>query len=253
MNKLFLFAFISLTGLMAQAQSTVSETRKVADFTKIEVSKGIELIITQGDIPLVKVEADNNSILKSIVTDSNGNTLKVSLADSPGSNTTKQNQTLKVYVTHNDITGLRAKTGAAIKTEGEIKTRGIAISLTPGTSFKGYINSEGAVRLDAGSGSNFDGIVLSKSFHGDLKGGAVVKIAGSATDAVINSSTGATCLAANFKCKNAVVNARSTSSIVINVNDAINADTDDTASVTYYGNPASTKLGADSYAVKRKI
>jgi hypothetical protein len=249
MYKLFLTAFIAFTGLIAQAQSA-TETRTVAAFTKIEVQNGIEVIITQADVTSVKVEPQSGQSIANVATESNGNVLKIYLKYLPAQQTGGSNP-VKVYITQKELTGIKATAGASVKTVGELKTKGFAMSLASGATFKGLITSEGAFRLDAASGAGFDGIVMTNSFYGNLKGGAVVKIAGVSKNAAINSTTGATCLAANFKCDNVKADARRTSSIVINVKDAIKANTDETASVTYYGSPSSTKLGSDSYAVKR--
>lgn len=251
MNKLILIALTAITGIMAQAQTVVTETRNVADFTKIEAHNAIEVIVANGENS-VKVQAENETMINSIVTVSNGNILKIYFKDNKFSNKRAQSP-IKVYVTSKQITGLKALTGAAIKTSGELKVPGLAISLATGASFKGYIKCEGALKLDAVTGAAFDGIVITESFYGDIRGGSAVKIAGNATNANIKTTTGATCLAGNFKCTNASVNAIRTSSIVINADEAIKASADETATVTYYGNPASIKLGADSYAVKRKL
>lgn len=250
MNKFFLIAFTALTGLMAQAQTVVTETRAVADFTKIEVHNGIEVIVANGESNTVKVQAGDETMVNSVITESNGNTLNIYLK---GNNIkgAKTEEPIKVYVTPAKITGLRASTGAMIKTAGQFKTPGLAVSLASGASFKGYIICDGALKLDALTGANFDGIVLTKSFYGDLRSGSVVKIAGTSSNADIKTTTGATCLAGNFKCTNANVKATRTSSIVINVNETIDANADETASVTYYGNPAQINLGAESYAIKR--
>lgn len=246
MNKLILIAFTLLTGLLAQAQTPVTETRKVAPFTKLDVGSAIEVIVSQGENQAIRVIADSKNSLESVVTESNGNTLKISMKNNNG----KQHR-IKVYIACSELNGIKAVTGAYVKTEGELETSGLAISLGSGAYFKGYIVAHGAVRLDAATGSVFEGIVLTDNFYGHLKNGAVVKIAGSTNNATITATAGATCLASNFKCNSANVDARSTSSIVINVNDKIYASADETASVTYYGQPATAMLGDDSYAIKR--
>ena len=247
MKKFLITALIAITGFAAQAQ--VQETRRISEFTRIEVKNGIEVIITQGDKASVKVESDDYNKIKNIMTEYNGDVLKIyGKGNVPVSDSYK---VLRVYVTQKNITGLRASSGASIKLAAEMNANGLAIDLSSGATFKGKVNCAGAFKLDAGSGSYFDGIVVTDLFHGDLKGGAVVKIAGMAKNSVINSTNSATCLAANFKCQNVKVNAKNTSSVVVNVENSIKANSDDTASITYYGSPSETSLGAESYAVKR--
>lgn len=248
MKNFLITALIAITGFAAQAQ--VQETRNVSGFSRIEVKNGIEVIITQGETTSVKAESDDYHKIKNIVTELNGNTLKIY---GKGNVAVNDNyKVLRVYITQKDITGLKASSGASIKMHGDITLNGLAVDLHSGASFKGKVTCAGAFKLDAGTGSNFDGIIITDFFHSDLKGGAVVKLAGIAKNSVINSTNGATCLAANFKCNNVKVNATRTSSVIVNAKDSISADTDDTASVTYYGNPVDTYLGAHSYAIKRK-
>ena len=245
MKQLFT-AFIALTAFMAQAQ--VQETRKAAPFTRIDARNGIEVILSNSETPSVKAEAGTTGDLNSIITVVEGNTLKVSLKTSEN---TGEKQPLKVYVASNDITGLKASSGATVKVAGEYKVNGLAVDMASGASFKGMVNCRGAFKLDARAGSNFDGVVVTDLFHGDFKGGAVVKIAGMANNSVINASNGATCLGANFNCVNAKVNAITTATVVINAKESIKAATDESASITYYGNPANSQLGQDCYAIRK--
>jgi hypothetical protein len=245
MKKFLITALIALSGIMAQAQT--QQTRNTADFNKIDVQNGIEVILTQGESSKVRVES---AMSNNIVTEVSGKTLKIYVR---GEVSTMGDEAIpaKVYVTQKDINGLRAQSGAAITAVGQINTGGLAIDLSAGASFKGMIKCEGALQLNIRSGANFDGIVLTDFFEGNFKGGAVAKISGQANNAVIHSNTGATCLAANFIAQKATIDAKRTSSIVINVQKSIHATADTTASVSYYGSPERTMLGEDSYAFKR--
>lgn len=244
MKQFLITALIALSGVMAQAQ----QSRNTADFNKIDVQNGIELILTQGETSKVRVES---AMSHNIVTEVNGKTLKVYVKTQDVSTTDSEAVPAKVYVTQKVINGLRAQAGAAITLVGQINIGGLAIDLSAGASFKGMIKCEGALQLNIRSGANFDGIVLTNFFEGNFKSGAVAKISGQANNAIIHSNTGATCLASNFIAQKATIDAKRTSSVVINVQKSIHATADTTASVTYYGSPERTMLGEDSYAFKR--
>jgi hypothetical protein len=70
-TSLTLFAI----GLLAQAQSV--QTRNVQPFSKIEISSGVEVIITQGAQASLKVTSDAGQELKDIVTEFRNNALYI--------------------------------------------------------------------------------------------------------------------------------------------------------------------------------
>lgn len=252
MTKFFITVTMALAGLFSNAQ--IQETRKTGAFTGIEVQNGIELIYTQGEVASVKVETDDYYKLTNIITECKGKTLKISMKEkaTPETIAPQAYTLIKVYVTQKDISTIKATAGASVRVPQDANLSNIAIDLEAGASFTGNINCTQKCSVTARSGSFFDGKVITNIFNGDFKGGAAIKLSGAAKTATIFSNTGAACMAGKFICDSAVVDARRTSSVTIKVIDAIKAETDTSASITYYGSPADTHLGENCYAVKKR-
>ena len=65
----------ALTGIISRAQ--VSENRKIGDFSKIEVESGIELFYMESDENSIRVEGDSKYGLDSVITETDGKTLRI--------------------------------------------------------------------------------------------------------------------------------------------------------------------------------
>ena len=248
MKKILFTALIAIFGFGAQAQ--VAQNREVSGFSKIYVRDGIEVILSQGKEESVRVVSQSGKNQDDIITKSDGNTLKIYLDNESGISKTSGNIT--VYITKDELKGLKAGSGAAITVDGEFKTKGFALDMAAGATFKGKINAQGAVKLNARSGSVLNGVVTADLIDGNFTGGSTVKLGGFCKNAKINAASGATCLAPNLVCDKAVVDATDFSTVTVNVKYDITASADNTATISYYGNPARHTLGANSYAVARK-
>ena len=250
MAKFLITAAMALMGLFMNAQ--VSQTRNVTGFKSISVQNGISIIYTQGTAPQVTVSAATQTDADNIITERNGQTLKIFMkTKEEGYIATKEYKDVKVYITANNIEEFSASTGASIKTSGEVSGSAISVYLTSGGSFTGEINCTNKFMLSTKSGSVFKGKVTTNIFEGDFRNGSAINIYGSANIASLYVASGATVMGERFLTKTAKVDAKNTAAVYITVLDSINAYADSSASVTYFGNPAETSINKNSYAVKK--
>jgi len=245
MKKVILTAFICLTGMWAQAQTT--QVRQGKEATKIEVKDGIEVIITQNDTTAVKIETATAAILQKVVTKYSGNTLKISL-DNPDGNMI--DGAVTVYVSQKSFPLIKAQGGSAIKAAGKWAAENADIDLATGATFTGELEITGTFTVKAVSGAVFRGIINAGIFNGTLLSGASAKLQGTAKLANVYCS-GGSLQAAKFICQKAKVLAQNASSVSIQAKEFIKAEADTSSSVTYYGEPGLTQLGDNTFAIKR--
>ncbi|MFT4153637.1 head GIN domain-containing protein [Parafilimonas sp.] len=159
MKKLFiLFSFLSYAAIL-NAQSTVirdanAEARKASGFHAIEVSTGIDLIITQGKEEAVAVSAASPEIRSHIITEVSNGKLKIYF-DNKGMNGWHVKKELKAYVSFTTLDALEANSGADVLTDGNINVNTLSIRLSSGADFKGDVTAAKLV-VDQSSGSDMD-------------------------------------------------------------------------------------------------
>ena len=168
-NIIYLFAIL-LIGNVAWAQNggrtsaTTTEIRNVASFYKIECNASADVLISQGPVQEVKVEADEH-VLANVTTEVQSGTLIISVR---GRNL--RFRVMRVFVTAPEIQGLYINGSGDFTTLNEIK----------GNEFEARINGSGDMDLDLAV-NRFDGSI---NGSGDMKikgvrGELTVKISGS--------------------------------------------------------------------------
>lgn len=249
MKKLVFTALITVTAIMAEAQT--SETRKSENFTTLDVKNGIEVVFTQSDSPSLKVESDSNDHLNKIVTEYKRGTLKIYMREpESGENNKTIHGVAKVYVSQNNVTSFKAATGSSIKVVNKLIMKEVSIKLATGATFTGIVECSDACSIKADSGSSFRGSIATSSFNGNITGGASIKITGNADDTMVYCNNGSF-QAGKFISGRADVKTINASTAFVNASKSIKANTDDSSTITYFGDPADVNLGSNSYAVKR--
>ena len=246
MKHLIIAAVTGLISLTAQAQ--VSETRALKEVTSIEVKNGIEVIFTQSDTLALKVEANNPENLYSIATDYSGHKLKIYIKSNDGTAVT--NAKARVYVSQKNVTDFRASNAAVIRVNGTLTTGDTNISLSSGATLSAIIVSNGLCKVDVKSGSGFRGKITTDKLDATIMAGSYMKVNGTANSAKLFCS-GGYLTADKFVCNDADVWAKNASAVSIFTKNSITTDVDTSSSITYYGEPAKTSLGSNTYAVKR--
>jgi len=246
MKHLIIAAVTGLISLTAQAQ--VSETRALKEVTSIEVKNGIEVIFTQSDTLALKVEANNPENLYSIATDYSGHTLKIYIKDNDGSPV--MNAKAKVYISQKNVTSFKASNAAIIKVNGTLNTGNCTINLFSGSILSAIIVSNATCKVNIKSNSGFRGKITTKKLEASVTGGSYMRVTGTADNATLFCS-GGYLTADKFVCNDADVWAQNASAVSIFTKNSITTDVDTSSSITYYGEPAKTNLGTNTYAVKR--
>lgn len=244
MKHLVITALLSLTAFGAQAQT--SETRKSEDFKSLEVKNGIEVVFTQSNEPSLKVESDNKANLENIITEYRNGTLKVYMRELENGLT---HGVAKVYVSATNVNNFKAVTGSSIKVTNKLNVDELTVKLTSGALFVAEAYTQKCF-VKAESGSMFRGHIITSSFEGKAFGGAAIKITGTADTANTSCNSGSLS-AGKFICQNADVKTINGSAAFVNATKSINADADNSSSITYYGEPTDVSLGHNMYAIKR--
>lgn len=224
--KLPLLIFLSLTfSLFATAKNDNVQIRSVNSFSKIDVSDGIDLYLTQGDEEIVRVEADAD-IIDRIITEVEGETLHIYLKNKYSWNWT-WNKSRKVFVTFDDLTALNASAGSDVVAETEVKVEQISISSSSGSDVKfQHLNSE-TVSVEASSGAD-------------------VALSGKTISLTADSSSGSDIDCQNLIAEVARVNASSGSDIIICVTQSLKATANSGGDIRYKGRPAQKNIDESS-------
>lgn len=200
--------------------NVVEEVRKVKDFNKIEVSRGMNVYISQGEISKVIVKADEN-LLDGIETRTEGDVLKVTVTKNIRNATSK-----KVFITTPHLESIEASSGSNVYSETVLEFKYLKISGSAGSNQTLEINTENT-ESSASSGSNIKLKGKTNSFKGKASAGANIKA---------EELTSITC------------NARASSgaNIWITAKNSFSGDVSSGANIFLYGNPENQNIDKSS-------
>lgn len=205
-----IFAHIALFLSLSVNHAQVKETRHVDDFSKINVSSGIDLVIRQGNKIDVVAEARNNEILESILTENEGNTLKIYSKKKIFKPSPR-----KVYVTFRNIDAIKATGGSDITAESVINVSNLELGAHGGSDVEMEIKADELhCKISGGSDADLEGEV--KKFTAVASGGSDIK----AKELITESSD---------------LEVSGGSDAYITVNDELNVHASGGSDVTYYG------------------
>lgn len=223
MKKVIYTLAISLSSLASFAQ--VSEKRDLKDFNKIQAEGAANVIIKQGEPFSVEVKGDESE-LKNLITDVNGNTLYI------GTKGNIQNE-LKVYVTMKDLSSI-ISSGASV--------------VTSDSSFncdKLSLNASGAskIKLD----------VIGKEIQTVLTGASTTILSGAAEVHICSISGAASLKSYKLTTVNTTLTASGASSAKVNVNQKFNAVASGASNVKYIGTPEDKTINASGTAEVKQV
>jgi hypothetical protein len=158
MQKLIV-SFLLVAGLYtaAGAQTTIqdsqAEKRDVGSFHGIEVSTGIQLLLTHGNSEDVAVSAAEPDYRDKIVTKVEKGILKIYYDSKIGAiNRRHEDKRLKAYVSYKMLDVLRVNTGAEVKIDGQLSTNYLDLDASTGAEIYGQINI-GTLKINQSTGS----------------------------------------------------------------------------------------------------
>ena len=208
---LFFSCNLAINGIKGNG-NVQTEQRKIAEpFTKISVNRGIEVIVEQGDVVKVEVEADEN-LLKLITTKVENGTLVISSEENIYSAEKEV-----VRVTMPTIEGLETTSGSNLSSASVLK----------GT--KVYVKSSSGSEIDVNA--EFDTI------SSESTSGSNITLSGKALKFTSASSSGSEIEAGNLLANEVIAQSTSGSSTNVNPRVSLNAKASSGSSIEYKNTP----------------
>ncbi len=205
----------------------VDETRFCEDFSGIEVSGNIELILIQDSIQKINVNAPQD-IVSSIITKVENGKLKIY------SDNIFSNNKIKVTVSKDSLFNLRASGASEIRT------------IAPFSSSKLYLDLTGASQAEMN-------LVIGDFTDIDISGASQAKISGTTISGKFNAS-GASKLVANEFIANTIdVEASGASKAIVYASESIDAEASGASQISCEGSPKNIRKsdnGASSINIK---
>lgn len=193
-----------------------SENRSVGSFNAISVCCGIDLYITEGSSSEITVETNFPEYLSRILTEVKGKELKISF-DGNIINKRPNTMWMKVAVSANNLTAIKASSGADVYSTTPLSAHDIKLTASSGADIKIELNAQ---NLECSSSSGSD-----------------IKLTGKAVSALVKASSGSDIDMRNMILKKAEASASSGSDILLNVTEELKAKASSGGDVKYKGNP----------------
>jgi len=180
------------------------------EFTSIEVSNNFEVIIEQGAVRSVVLEADDN-FHEHIKTEIKGGELEIT------SDAGFRNGTARVIVTMPKIEKIDASASAAVRSKSSLKVDEIDLSASSGASMEITVDAK-QVTLESGSGGNLN-------------------ISGKTDDLQTDSSSGGHINAKGLTAKNVDAESSSGGHTIVNAVESLTADASSGGHILYTTTP----------------
>jgi hypothetical protein len=220
---LALTALLPLTALPQDRNITLQE-RNVAPFDGIDVGGAFTLILSQGDMQLVKVETDEN-LQSQVLTEVKNNELRIS------SGGMKNPGKLNIYVTVKQLHSLNVSGAASVKGENKLTSDHLRIE-TSGAA-KTILEIE-TTKLDT-----------------EISGASELKLSGAATEHTSELSGAAQLKALDLITSKTTMDISGAADGRITAKDEITADVTGAGKLTYYDEPAVKHINkSGNYEIK---
>ncbi|MDO1500110.1 head GIN domain-containing protein [Winogradskyella maritima] len=207
--------------------TVVTETREInSDFNRISVSRGLDVYITQSNIPNLEVEADEN-LHDIITTEVEGNTLRISASDN-----IRRSKAQIVRVNVKDLEEIKATSGSDVFSETVLVYDDLILKATGGADLNVEVKTK---NLECRSTSGSDLIVR-----------------GTTVNLIAEATSGSDINAKDLKAEDSKVSATSGSDIRVHSSNSLSASATSGADVRYYGNPTTVKKSDNSLGSVRK-
>lgn len=193
-----------------------TEQRKIGEnFDKLEVSRGLDVIVIQGKTTKVEVTADEN-LMEYIKTSIKNGTLEITTTESINS----QNDIL-IHVTLPELQEINSSSGSTISTQNSVTGTNLIAKAT--------------------SGSELDLNLEIENIQAQSSSGSSIKLTGKALSVTYKASSGSEINAFQLITNEATVQASSGSSIDAYASQLLDAKVSSGASINYQGKPKSVK------------
>lgn len=192
--------------------NVVTDQRSLNDsFNQIEVSRGIDVYLTQSDNESIEVEADEN-LQEIIITEVKNNVLEIYADENISHSTSK-----KVYVNFKSLSRISSSSGSDVISTNTITATHLDLSTSSGSDMELNINTE-KVSCDSSSGSD-------------------LKLSGETNVLYAEASSGSDIKAGSLSAQSSHVKASSGADITVNTSKELIAKASSGGDIKYYGNP----------------
>jgi len=199
------------TGVRGDGNVVKKERSINGSFSAIQVSRGLDVYLTQGNSESVTIEADGN-LHELITVEIINDVLEISTEENIGSATSK-----KVLVRFNDISRIIATSGSDVYSTNTIMLNDLELETTSGSDME----------IDV----NVQSLVCSSTSGSDLE------VSGKTSKLNAEATSGSDINAGDLLAENSTVKASSGASITVNSSKALTAKANSGGDITYYGNP----------------
>ena len=215
----------------ASAGSAREEIRKVASFSGIQVSSGINVSFTQDAQQKVVVDSDRPEFVKTEVA---GDILKIYVDNN--NNRNLKFKKLSVTVSAPELSKIAVNSGANFNTLNTIKSDYFQIAATSGANLKADLDTKGKVELSTTSGSNVRLNVNADELEMSATSGSSATLYGKIKETTFDVSSAATVNAQDLETQKSKINASAAANIKVNATENINVTGTSGASVRYRSN-----------------
>lgn len=211
--------------------SAREEVRKVASFSGIQVSSGINVSFTQDAKQKVVVDSDRPEFVKTEVV---GDILKIYVDNN--NNRNLKFKKLSVTVSAPELSKIAVNSGANFNTLNTVKSDYFQIAATSGANLKADLDTNGKVELSTTSGSNVRLNVNADELEMSATSGSSATLYGKIKETTFDVSSAATVNAQDLETQKSQINASSAANIKVNATENINVTGTSGAIVRYRTN-----------------
>lgn len=223
MNKFFLIFLLSIFSLSALAQKptvindpTAKQRTISGSFTKISVSSGIELYLTQGIETALAISVSDDKYEARVKTEVKNGVLLIKYDNHGVTWTNDKKRKIKAYLSCKTLEEISGSSGALIIIDNEFNSPVMNLSIS--------------------SGARFVGKLQTKKLTANASSGAAIEMSGVAVRSTLEASSGAVLSAYRLTTRECNARASSGGSINIAVEKEITASASSGGEIRYKGN-----------------
>jgi hypothetical protein len=223
LSLLTLFAVITATAQQTKVYNDPNaKTRTISgSFTKIAVSGGVELFLTQGNETALAVSVSDNKYEDQFKTEVTDGVLKIYYDNKGVKWTNDKNRKLKAYVSVKELEGLKASGGSRVVFSNQINAAEFDLAVS--------------------SGALLNGSLKANALTADLSSGAIATVSGTASRLTVSASSGAILKGYGLSTQSCTASVNSGAVVNIEVQKELNASANSGGVINYKGSATVNK------------
>lgn len=209
-----LVMIISLITVLAAGAFAGKQDRQVANFSEIEISSAIKVVLTQGNTEKLILEGDDE-MLQRVITEVKGNTLIIRLKDGTYNKTTRE---ITAFLTFKNLSKIELSGAVTLSGTNPMKFNDL------------NLDCSGATKIDMNLTAN--------KLDADFSGASTLKLEGNVQTLDLDISGASKIEASSLIAKNCFLDCSGASTVTIHVTDKLRAEGSGASKISYKGNPA---------------